>query len=52
MDTLFEFQENLLRPVKNDFRRYLHKHINWNQRMIAVKGMRGTGKTTLLLCCI
>lgn len=49
MDMLFEFQENLLRPVKNDFRRYLHKEINWNQRMIAVKGMRGTGKTTLLL---
>jgi len=49
MDILFEFQENLLRPVKNDFRRYLHKQINWNQRMIAVKGMRGTGKTTLLL---
>jgi len=49
MDILFEFQENLLRAVKNDFRRYLHKQINWNQRMIAVKGMRGTGKTTLLL---
>ncbi|MBW6537733.1 MAG: AAA family ATPase [Mariniphaga sp.] len=49
MNILFEFQENLLRPVKNDFRRYLHKEINWNQRMIAVKGMRGTGKTTLLL---
>jgi len=27
MDILFEFQENLLRPVKNDFRRYLHKQI-------------------------
>lgn len=49
MDILFEFQENLLRPVKNDFRRYLHKQINWKQRMLAVKGMRGTGKTTLLL---
>ena len=49
MDILFEFQENLLRPVKNDFRRYLHKQINWNQRMIAVKGPRGAGKTTLLL---
>jgi predicted AAA+ superfamily ATPase len=49
MDILFEFQESLLRPVKNDFRRYLHKQINWKQRMLAVKGMRGTGKTTLLL---
>ena len=49
MDSLFEFQENLLRPVKNDFRRYLHKQINWNQRMIGIKGPRGAGKTTLML---
>ena len=31
MEILFEFQENLLRPVKNDFRRYLHNQINWEQ---------------------
>jgi predicted AAA+ superfamily ATPase len=49
MDTLFEFQENVFRTVRNDFRRYLHEQINWNQRMIAIKGPRGTGKTTLLL---
>ena len=49
MDSLFEFQENLLRPVKNDSRRYLHKQINWSQRMIGIKGPRGAGKTTLML---
>jgi uncharacterized protein len=49
MDSLLEFQENLLRPVKNDFRRYLHNQINWNQRMIGIKGPRGAGKTTLML---
>lgn len=49
MDSLLEFQENLLRPVKNEFRRYLHKQINWNQRMIGIKGPRGAGKTTLML---
>lgn len=49
MDVLFEFQENLLRPVTNDFRRYLHDQINWKQRMIGIKGPRGAGKTTLLL---
>jgi predicted AAA+ superfamily ATPase len=49
MDSLLEFQENLLRSVKNDFRRYLHKQINWNQRMICIKGPRGAGKTTLML---
>lgn len=49
MDILFEFQENLIRPVKNNFRRYLHNQINWKQRMIGIKGPRGTGKTTLML---
>ncbi len=49
MEALFEFQENILRNVKNDFRRYLHEKINWNQRMIAIKGPRGAGKTTLML---
>jgi predicted AAA+ superfamily ATPase len=49
MEILFEFQENLLRPVKNDFRRYLHRGINWKQRMIGIKGPRGAGKTTLML---
>lgn len=46
---LFEFQESILRNVKNEFRRYLHEKINWNQRMIAIKGPRGAGKTTLML---
>jgi hypothetical protein len=49
METLFEFQENIVRTVKNEFRRYLHEKINWNQRMIAIKGPRGAGKTTLML---
>lgn len=49
MDGLFEFQENIIRPVKNDFRRYLHDQINWDQRMIGIKGPRGAGKTTLML---
>ena len=38
MDVLFEFQENLLRPVTNNFRRYLHAQINWGQRMIGMSG--------------
>ena len=31
------------------FKRYLYKHINWNVRMIGIKGARGVGKTTLLM---
>ena len=49
MESLLEFQENVLRQVKNDFRRYLHDQINWKQRMIGIKGPRGAGKTTLML---
>jgi predicted AAA+ superfamily ATPase len=49
MDPLFLYQENVLRVVRNTFRRYLHDAINWNQRMIGIKGPRGAGKTTLML---
>ena len=49
MDSVDEFQENIIRPIKNDFRRYLHDQINWDQRMIGIKGPRGAGKTTLML---
>jgi predicted AAA+ superfamily ATPase len=49
MEYLIDFQNNILRTVTNDFRRYLHNRINWNQRMIGIKGPRGAGKTTLML---
>jgi len=31
------------------FKRYLYNKINWNVRMIGIKGERGVGKTTLVL---
>ncbi|MDE5608931.1 MAG: AAA family ATPase [Bacteroidales bacterium] len=31
------------------FKRYLYTRINWNVRMIGIKGARGVGKTTLML---
>ena len=49
MEILLTFQDILLRNVNNKFRRYLHGEINWEQRMIGIKGPRGAGKTTLLL---
>lgn len=49
METLIEFQDSILRHVTNTFRRYLHQKINWQQRMIGIKGPRGAGKTTLML---
>jgi predicted AAA+ superfamily ATPase len=35
--------------ISLEHKRYLHAKINRNTRMIAIKGARGTGKTTLLL---
>ena len=49
MQVIYNFQEALLQSVDNNFRRFLHDEINWDQRMIAIKGPRGAGKTTLLL---
>ncbi len=31
------------------FKRYLYGRINWNVRLVGIKGARGVGKTTLLL---
>lgn len=49
MEPLFSYHNNLIGQTSEDFQRFLHKKINWNQRMIAIKGPRGTGKTTLML---
>lgn len=49
MEPLVQYQDNILRTIDNSFRRYLHSVINWDQRMIGIKGPRGSGKTTLIL---
>lgn len=49
MEILFSTCKNLLNQVDNNFFRYLFDQIDWNQRMIAIKGPRGSGKTTLML---
>lgn len=38
-----------LRDTPLDFKRYLYNRINWNARIVGIKGSRGVGKTTLLL---
>ncbi|MEX2604359.1 MAG: AAA family ATPase [Gracilimonas sp.] len=49
MESLITYHTNVIRQVKDDFFRFLYKRINWNQRMLAIKGPRGAGKTTLML---
>lgn len=49
LDDLYSYADRLLRRVDNDFIRYLMPSIPWEERMIAITGARGTGKTTLML---
>jgi predicted AAA+ superfamily ATPase len=49
MEYLFEKFLNKLDRLAVAFSRYLLSTIDWNNRMIGIKGARGTGKTTLLL---
>lgn len=49
MEKLFEKYIQKLQFVSTDFTRSLLDEINWNARLIGIKGARGIGKTTLLL---
>lgn len=49
MDYLLEKSESLVRGVSLQKLRFLKQEINWDNRMIGIKGARGTGKTTMLL---
>lgn len=47
-DLLIEFQEKIAKTTLK-LQRYLIKEIDLNNRLIAIKGARGAGKTTLIL---
>jgi len=49
MDSLFQDYIRIINAVNMQNFRYLHKSIDWNSRLIAISGPRGTGKTTLIL---
>ncbi len=49
MEILIEKHLQRLLNVELGFQRSLTKEIDWSSRLIAIKGARGTGKTTLLL---
>ena len=46
---LREISNFLIAETDTSFLRYLHDQIDWNDRLIGIKGARGIGKTTLLL---
>ena len=49
MEDLFLEYQVKLTQVSTKFKRYLFQSIDLNNRLIAIKGARGVGKTTLLL---
>ena len=49
MDTLIEKSHQKARDVDTRFIRSIMNKIDWNDRLIGIRGARGTGKTTLLL---
>ena len=49
VEPLLLASERLVAETDMGFRRYLADEIDWSDRLICVKGPKGTGKTTLLL---
>ncbi|MRT91900.1 AAA family ATPase [Ancylomarina sp. 16SWW S1-10-2] len=49
MNTLLQTHCSLLKNKKSTIKRELSNKIDWSQRLIAIKGSRGVGKTTFLL---
>ena len=49
MDSFFRTHAYLVTHLSNTIRRDLMDEINWNDRLIGIKGTRGVGKTTFLL---
>ncbi|WP_057937120.1 ATP-binding protein [Algoriphagus resistens] len=48
MEELLDISNLLLDNTKFNFKRYLYEKIDWGERLIGIKGARGTGKTTLV----
>ena len=46
---LYETSRRLVRETSMAFHRYLLHAVNWGNRLICLRGAKGTGKTTLLL---
>ena len=49
LQELFDAQERRMRATSTAFHRSLYPEIDWNDRLLCIKGPKGTGKTTMLL---
>lgn len=49
MESLFQVMERRLATTPTNIVRSMMQRVNWNERLISLRGSRGVGKTTLLL---
>lgn len=49
MENLTRIYKKLLKETTTDFHRYLYEKINWDNRIVGIRGPRGVGKTTMML---
>ncbi|MDH5380272.1 MAG: AAA family ATPase [Cyclobacteriaceae bacterium] len=49
MQELLQYQNNLLSQVNHNWYRYLYKQLETDVKLLGIKGIRGVGKTTLML---
>ncbi|NOR87992.1 MAG: AAA family ATPase, partial [Bacteroidales bacterium] len=49
MDHIIKYSERKLKNTSLNFKRYLLDEIEWDDRLIGIRGFRGVGKSTLML---
>lgn len=49
VEQIYRISRKRVRDVSLNFKRYLYDAIDWDDRLICIKGARGVGKTTLML---
>ncbi len=49
IEKVYRISEDKIAETELHFKRYLYSSIDWNSRLVCLKGPRGVGKTTLLL---
>ncbi len=49
LQTFKEYQLGYLRIMNSSYKRYIHKEVDFSQKLIGIIGARGVGKTTFLL---
>lgn len=49
MENLFSYQNKILQSITGNWYRSAYQTTDWTQRLFGIKGLRGVGKTTLML---